>query len=127
MTTVMNFTTSGHFGSQNHRFFSMDGSQQCQELWFGEDEHQVKHTPSAKPALAPTPAPAQPPKRPAINISNIRVIPYTDLDWKRALAEVKRDYTNKKYRACAEKCKALLASVKCPVGSSPSVCMFDPN
>lgn len=130
----MNFTTSGHFGSQNHRFFSMDGSQQSQELWFGEDQRQANHMLVAKPAPAPAPvptavaSPVQAAKRPVLNISNIRVIPYTDSDWKRALADVKRDYTNKKYRSCIEKCKALLQSVKCPVGRIPMyACLAQTN
>lgn len=48
---------------------------------------------------------------------HIRLMPYTDAEWKHALADLKRDYSTAKYRSCVTKCKELLNAVKNPVST----------
>ena len=46
-------------------------------------------------------------------------MPRTSLEWKRALAEVKLDYLNRRYRSCSTRCCDLLTSAKTSVRRRP--------
>ncbi|OAA78069.1 hypothetical protein LEL_04892 [Akanthomyces lecanii RCEF 1005] len=52
-------------------------------------------------------------RRPAAkSLLSLKDIPYTSAEWKRALAEVKRDYSNKRYRPCSSRCIEILKNVQ---------------
>lgn len=48
----------------------------------------------------------------AKSLSSLKNIPYTATEWKRALAEVKRDYSNKRYRPCSSRCIEILKNAQ---------------
>ncbi|OAQ99194.1 hypothetical protein LLEC1_02272 [Akanthomyces lecanii] len=52
-------------------------------------------------------------RRPAAKLPlSLKDIPYTTAEWKRALTEVKRDYSNKRYRPCSSRCIEILKNVQ---------------
>lgn len=40
------------------------------------------------------------------------VLPYTAADWSKAVAEVKRQYVNRRYRPCSVRCSEILDNIK---------------
>ncbi|KAI1394239.1 uncharacterized protein F4822DRAFT_424717 [Hypoxylon trugodes] len=44
--------------------------------------------------------------------TTIPIIPFTSMEWKRAIDEVKRKYLNRKYRACSARCCEILDNLK---------------
>ncbi|KAL2124763.1 hypothetical protein VTJ04DRAFT_1128 [Mycothermus thermophilus] len=57
--------------------------------------------PQVKRLSLPTPAPAP-----------IVVLPYTKAEWRKTIAEVKRKYFSKRYRACSARCLEVLEGIK---------------
>ncbi|KAK0745956.1 hypothetical protein B0T18DRAFT_325983 [Schizothecium vesticola] len=55
-----------------------------------------------------------PPPTPTIKIppSLLPVLPYTPSEWKRAIADVKKQHLTKRYRSCAARCTEILDNVK---------------
>ncbi|KAI1082975.1 hypothetical protein F5B20DRAFT_492197 [Whalleya microplaca] len=49
----------------------------------------------------------------------IHPIPFTSVEWKRAVDEVKRKYVNRKYRACSARCCEILDNLKDTSGVEP--------
>ncbi|KAK4236762.1 hypothetical protein C8A03DRAFT_45291 [Achaetomium macrosporum] len=55
----------------------------------------------------------KPPKRLSISApAALPVLPYTQAEWRRAIAEVKRKYFGKRYRACSARCLEILDGIK---------------
>ncbi|TQV99665.1 hypothetical protein V2A60_005119 [Cordyceps javanica] len=54
----------------------------------------------------------------------LRDTPYTALDWKRALAELKRDYSNRRYRPCSSRCIELLKSAQTSDNTQPAYLIY---
>jgi len=44
--------------------------------------------------------------------ASLPVLPYTPAEWKRAIADVKRQHLTRRYRACAARCNEILDNVK---------------
>ncbi|KAI5867058.1 hypothetical protein GGS23DRAFT_303744 [Durotheca rogersii] len=47
------------------------------------------------------------------------IIPFTSMEWKKAIDEVKRKYLNRKYRACSARCCEILDNLKDPSAVEP--------
>ncbi|KAK3310163.1 uncharacterized protein B0T15DRAFT_488852 [Chaetomium strumarium] len=79
-------------------------------------------TSSAAPTVSTSPtnpryslqaARPKPPKRLSISApAALPVLPYTQAEWRKAIAEVKRKYFGKRYRACSARCLEILEGVK---------------
>lgn len=55
-------------------------------------------------------------RRPAArSLPSLKDVPYTAAEWQKTLAEIKRDYTNKRYRYCSTRCAELLKNAKTQV------------
>ncbi|KAJ6782511.1 hypothetical protein PWT90_01656 [Aphanocladium album] len=64
-------------------------------------------------------------RRPAVKaLSSLKDVPYTAAEWKRALAEVKRDYSTKRYRPCSFRCIELLKNVKTRDNALPAYLIY---
>lgn len=113
MSTRMHVGDVSHLGSNRHSFFSMDGTQQSPQLWLGpETEVAAELDGNSFPAVPVFSPKAQ---RRYQNSFSIKMLPYTTNEWKKALADIKRDYTNKRYRPCSTRCAELLQNVQHPV------------
>lgn len=44
--------------------------------------------------------------------ASLRVLPYTTAEWKRVLAEVKREYINRRFRPCSNRCHEVLDNIR---------------
>jgi hypothetical protein len=69
--------------------------------------------------------PAPPPRRPArLSIQPpppaLEMLPYTPVEWAKAVAEVKRLYLYRRYRPCSARCAAILDNIKDTVSHSAS-------
>ncbi|KAI1407070.1 hypothetical protein F5Y13DRAFT_135316 [Hypoxylon sp. FL1857] len=51
--------------------------------------------------------------------TTIPIIPFTSVEWKNAIDEVKRKYLNRKYRACSARCCEVLDNLKDPSTVKP--------
>ncbi|OTB02320.1 hypothetical protein M426DRAFT_24799 [Hypoxylon sp. CI-4A] len=51
--------------------------------------------------------------------ATIPIIPFTSVEWKNAIDEVKRRYLNRKYRACSARCCEILDNLKDPSTVEP--------
>ncbi|OTA86780.1 hypothetical protein M434DRAFT_81780 [Hypoxylon sp. CO27-5] len=51
--------------------------------------------------------------------ATIPIIPFTPVEWKNAIDEVKRKYLNRKYRACSARCCEVLDNLKDPSAVEP--------
>ncbi|KAI1774137.1 hypothetical protein F4818DRAFT_94733 [Hypoxylon cercidicola] len=51
--------------------------------------------------------------------ATLPIIPFTPLEWKNAIDEVKRKYLNRKYRACSTRCCEVLDNLKDPSAVEP--------
>lgn len=51
--------------------------------------------------------------------ATLPIIPFTSVEWKNAIDEVKRKYLNRKYRACSARCCEVLDNLKNPSAVEP--------
>ncbi|XXG94087.1 hypothetical protein Hte_000339 [Hypoxylon texense] len=51
--------------------------------------------------------------------ATLSIIPFTPVEWKNAIDEVKRKYLNRKYRACSTRCCEVLDNLKNPSAVEP--------
>lgn len=54
--------------------------------------------------------------------ASLHVVPYTTTEWKKALAEVKREYTNRRFRQCASRCHEILDNIRSSVSPISTSC-----
>ncbi|KAM0738846.1 hypothetical protein ACQRIT_006583 [Beauveria bassiana] len=54
----------------------------------------------------------------------LKSIPYTQSEWKKTLAELKRDYSNKRYRPCSSRCIELLINVRTRDNVQPAYLIY---
>lgn len=69
------------------------------------------------PPILPSRAKTRPAGNPPVaSKAKLPIVPYTSEEWKQTIAEVKRQHTNRRYRACFARCSEILKSIKCKVG-----------
>lgn len=57
--------------------------------------------------------PARTPKRHSQQVpASLPVLPFTSAEWKRAIAEIKKCYVTRRYRACSARCNEILTNTK---------------
>ncbi|OAA54732.1 hypothetical protein SPI_08603 [Niveomyces insectorum RCEF 264] len=72
-------------------------------------------TSSALPQRASLPTPPKPKAVKRLSFAlppTLPVLPYSAADWKRTVAEVKRQHINRRYRACFTRCNEVLDNIK---------------
>ncbi|EGX94071.1 hypothetical protein CCM_02342 [Cordyceps militaris CM01] len=64
-------------------------------------------------------------RRPAAPaLSSLKDFPFTALEWKRALSELKRDYSNRRYRPCSSRCIELLKNAQTRDNIQPAYLIY---
>ncbi|KAF3360296.1 hypothetical protein VdG1_01256 [Verticillium dahliae VDG1] len=68
---------------------------------------------------------ARSPKRLSLQApASLPVLPYTAADWNKAVAEVKRHYSNRQYRACSARCCEILDNFKDEANVEPTYLIY---
>ncbi|EGY23035.1 hypothetical protein HYQ45_010253 [Verticillium longisporum] len=68
---------------------------------------------------------ARSPKRLSLQApASLPVLPYTAADWNKAVAEVKRHYSNRQYRACSARCCEILDNFKDQANVEPTYLIY---
>lgn len=75
--------------------FIMEKDQSSIQQWLSEQQHPKQTKRPSPQTLAP-----------------LKAIPYSAADWKKALADVKRHYSNKRYRSCSSRCVEILKNIR---------------
>ncbi|CAJ0553537.1 Ff.00g120490.m01.CDS01 [Fusarium sp. VM40] len=92
--------------------------------------------PSRKPSLSMSPRKEMcrvsvtetnsPERLPHTISENVHGLPYTSIEWSKAISDVKREYLNRRYRSCATRCSEILDNLKDSV-SDPSFAFTKTN
>lgn len=82
------------------------------------------HLRSASTGTVQTPRPTVPKRYSQLPPASLPVIPYTQAEWKKAVAEVKRQHMGRRYRACAARCAEILDNLKDPSQVEPAYLIY---
>ncbi|KAK0657339.1 hypothetical protein B0T16DRAFT_320149 [Cercophora newfieldiana] len=85
-----------------------------------QPSHQRSASTGSTPILRPRPSKRLSHSAPV----SLPVLPYTPAEWKRAIADVKRQHFTKRYRACAARCNEILDNIKDTTQVEPTYIIY---
>lgn len=78
-----------------------------------------RSSPSPPPSIPLPPIPPKSPHRPRPKpVTNLKIFPYTEGDWREVMEEVKTLYLKRQCKQCSARCIQTLESIKDPVRTS---------
>lgn len=77
-----------------------------------QPSHRRRSTTTASPSRPEAPSPKLPKRLSLPTPAPLPVLPYTPAEWRKTVAEIKRQYFSKRYRACSARCLEILDAIK---------------